>query len=113
MTLCNIIMYNATILKDTKTGNFNSWEAIPSRKGGGGGTNFPKGEQYFIGNFTRGCHIHWGPKFPVTPEQEKAEHEKMSRAKGSNPGCSQSHFQPLTGNTPLTACKFRDFTKIF
>ena len=31
-----------------------------------GGTNFPKEERYSLGNLTRGCHIHRGPRFPVT-----------------------------------------------
>ena len=31
------------------------------------GSNFPEGVPNSLGNFTRGCHIHWGPKFPVTP----------------------------------------------
>ena len=47
------------------TREYDSWEALfPSERRG---SNFPEGVPNSLGNFTRGCHIHWGPKFPVTP----------------------------------------------
>ena len=71
ITLCNIMYYTITYskcTKDTKSANFNSWEAIPSRKGG---YQFPQKERYSLGTLTwggggGGVPFSWGSRLPVT-----------------------------------------------